>query len=229
MKFERNNQELKIFLTDRIDASNSASIDEEIFSIINSQEKPFSLILDAENLDYISSAGLRVILKVKRAYNDLKIVEVKREVFDIFDMTGFSQMIDIEKEFRKLDVSNCTIIGKGAKGNVYRYDAETIVKVYNDSKLEDIQKERNLARLAFVSGVPSAIAYDTVKVGDKYGSVFELLNAKPMTKCLQENLDKLEEYAKVFADIIRKVHDRQIDTKDLQSAKDFFNKKAQMA
>ena len=229
MKFERNNQELKIFLTDRIDASNSASIDEEIFSIINSQEKPFSLILDAENLDYISSAGLRVILKVKRACNDLKIVEVKREVFDIFEMTGFSQMIDIEKEFRKLDVSNCTIIGKGAKGNVYRYDAETIVKVYNDSKLEDIQKERNLARLAFVSGVPSAIAYDTVKVGDKYGSVFELLNAKPMTKCLQENLDKVEEYAKVFADIIRKVHDRQIDTKDLQSAKDFFNKKAQMA
>ena len=34
---------------------------------------------------------------------------------------------------------------------------------------------------------------------------------------------------KVFADIIRKVHDRQIDTKDLQNAKDFFNKKAQMA
>ena len=228
MKYTREGQSLTIYLKGRIDANNSASVDEELFSIINKEEKPFSLVLNAGDLEYISSAGLRIILKIKKACNDLKIIEVKREVYDIFEMTGFSQMIDIQKEFRKLDVSNCKVIGKGAKGIVYRYDDETIVKVYNNYGLEEINHERYLAKFAFVSGVPSAIAYDTVKVGDKYGSVFELLNASSMTKCLQDNLDKLDIYAKEFADIIKKVHDKEVDVKDLPSAKEVFLKKAKM-
>ena len=228
MEYTREENNLTIYLKGRIDANNSASVDEELFSINNKEEKPFNLVLNACDLDYISSAGLRIILKIKKACDDLKIIEVKREVYEIFDMTGFSQMIDIQKEFRKLDVSNCKVIGKGAKGTVYRYDDETIVKVYNKYGLEEINHERYLAKFAFVSGIPSAIAYDTVKVGDKYGSVFELLNASSMTKCLQDNLDKLDTYAKEFADIIKKVHDKEVDVKDLPSAKEVFLKKAKM-
>ena len=50
-------------------------------------------VIDAENLDYISSAGLRVVLAFKKAYPDFKVVNVKSEVYEIFDMTGFTQMV----------------------------------------------------------------------------------------------------------------------------------------
>ena len=62
------------------------------------------------------------------------------------------------------------MLGEGANGKVYRYDSDTIVKVYKDSvSLEDIKRERELARTAFILGIPTAIPYDrqedSIRVG----------------------------------------------------------------
>ena len=179
--YKLNNDLLTIFVNDRIDSLNANSVEESLFKIIN--ENQFKdLILDLEELNYISSAGLRIILKVKKAFSTLKIINVNNDVYEIFDMTGFSEMIDIEKQYRKLELNNAKEIGRGAKGIVYRYSDEIIVKVYkNPDSIDEIKREHELARRAFVLGVPTAISYDIVKVGDKYGSAFELLDAINIT------------------------------------------------
>ena len=57
------------------------------------------LVIDLKNLDYTSSAGLRVFLKTQKTMmqkGSLKIINVKEEVMDIFDVTGFTDILDIE-------------------------------------------------------------------------------------------------------------------------------------
>ena len=224
MEYRLENKTLTIYLISRIDGNNSEQVANEITDIMSNQE--YDLVtLDAASLEYISSAGLRVVLKIKKMFDNMKVINVKREVYDIFEMTGFTQMIDIMKEFRHLDVTGCPIIGKGAKGTVYKYDNDIIVKVYNDPVLDLVTNERHLARLAFVLGVPTAISYDTVMVGDKYGSVFELVNANNLTYFVKENPEEVEKYASIMANLFKTVHSTNANPKDLVNAKDFFFKK----
>ena len=58
-----------------------------------------NLVLDIERLDYISSAGLRVILGAHKQFvkvGSFKIINTKPEILDIFEMTGFADILDIQ-------------------------------------------------------------------------------------------------------------------------------------
>lgn len=189
MKNEIKDKILTIYLEGHIDSANSGNVEKEVFDILSGC-KPESVILDAEDLVYISSSGLRILLKLKKSYPGLKIINVSSDVYEILEVTGFSEIITVEKAYRKLDVTGCSVLGEGANGKVYRFDNDTIVKVYkNADSLEDIKHERELARTAFILGIPTAIPYDVVKVGDTYGSVFELLDAKSFDELMIEDPD----------------------------------------
>lgn len=132
--------------------------------------------------------GLRIVLRLRKLEPELRLVEASAEVYEIFDMTGFTEMMPVEKAYRSISIEGCEAIGRGANGTVYRIDKDTVVKVYNNPDcLDDVQRERELARKAFVLGIPTAIPYDVVRVGDKYGSVFELLNSKSFSKLIAAN------------------------------------------
>ena len=215
---------LNICFNGRIDSANAAQAEADIFKIIG-ENLGVNYIIDAENLEYISSAGLRVILRMRKENPELKIINASTEVYEILDMTGFSEMIPVEKAYRHLSVDGCDIIGKGAKGAVYRYNADTIIKVYFDSdSLPAIQRERELARKAFVLGIPTAISYDVVKVGDKFGSVFELLDAKSYSQMILEDSDNFSKYVKEFANLLRTIHSTQVKADDMPDVKILVNK-----
>ena len=208
---------MTIFLKGRIDSSNAAQTEANILEEI--KDNTDELIVDAAELDYISSAGLRVILRLKKSIPDTKIINCNSEVYEIFDMTGFTEMMNISKAYRKLSVDGCEVIGEGANGIVYRTDPDTIVKVYkNPDSLDEIHNERELARKAFVMGIPTAIPYDVVQVGDLYGSVFELLNAKSFSKLLAEGED-VDELAKQSVEILKTIHSTTLKEGELPSKK----------
>lgn len=211
---------LNIYPSGRIDSGNSAQAEKLITEYKNNSEYS-NIVIDAENLEYISSAGLRVVLRLRKEVPGLKIINVNPDVYDIFDMTGFTEMITIEKAYRRLSVEGCEVIGKGSNGEVYRLDPDTIIKVYlNPDCLPDIHRERELARKAFVLGIPTAIPYDVVKVGDSYGSVFELLNAKSLTKILASDPSKVDEVVKIYVDLLKKIHSTQVNPNDMPSMKE---------
>ena len=67
------------------------------------------------------------------------------------------------------------MLGRGSNGTIYRISEDTVVKVYpRGDALSDIRHEREMVRRALVLGIPTAISYDVVSVGDGYGAVFEL-------------------------------------------------------
>lgn len=210
---------LTVFLKGRINSANISAIESEINKAIASHPSE-GLILDCSGLEYLSSAGLRTVLRLRKAFKNFKVINVLPDVYDIFEMTGFTEMMDVRKAYRELSVEGCEIIGEGANGKVYRIDAETIVKVYESSEsVDDIQRERELARKAFVKGIPTAISYDVVKVGDCYGSVFELLNAKSLASILINHPGKLDELVRQFVDLLKTIHATEFSPGELPSAK----------
>ena len=197
---------LYIALEGRIDASNAALAEEKIFSIKKENEGKHTVI-DADLLEYISSAGLRVILKIRKEEPKLAIINVAPEVYDVFDMTGFTDMITVEKAYKRMSVEGCEFIAKGANGAVYRYDDETILKTYySKDALPEIQQERESARKAFVLGINTAIPYGIVRVGEGYGTVTELLNAVNVTKLLCDDPVNIEKPVEYYVDLLKSIH-----------------------
>jgi uncharacterized protein (TIGR02172 family) len=122
-------------------------------------------------------------------------------------MTGFTDMVTVEKAYPKMSVDGCEFIAKGANGAVYRYDAETILKVYfAQDALPEIKQERENARRAFVLGINTAIPYGIVRVGDGYGTVTELLNAVSVTKLIRLSPDDLTEAVNYYIDMLKSIH-----------------------
>ena len=211
---------LYIAIEGRIDASNAADAESKIFEIKNANDDKH-VVVDADNLEYISSAGLRVILKLRKAAPKLAIINVSPEVYEIFDMTGFTDMVKIEKAYRRMSVEGCEFIAKGANGAVYRYDDETILKTYHaKDALPEIQQERENARRAFILGINTAIPYGIVRVGDGYGTVTELLNAVSVTKLIRENPDDLSQAAKYYIDMLKSIHSTEAEEGDLPDMKE---------
>ena len=197
---------LYIAIKGRIDTSNALMAEEKIFSIKNDHSGKH-VVIDADDLSYISSAGLRVILRLRKETPDLAIINVAPSVYEIFDMTGFTDMVKVEKAYKKMSVEGCEFIAKGANGAVYRYDDETILKVYfAKDALPEIQQERENARRAFVLGINTAIPYGIVRVGEGYGTVTELLNATSVTKLIRANTDDLSAPLKYYVDMLKSIH-----------------------
>ena len=97
LKIEKKNTETKtLVLIGRLDTVTAPELEAEISTILPTAE---SLVLDMEKLEYISSAGLRVILKTQKALVQkagLKLINVSDDVREVFEITGFSDFLTIE-------------------------------------------------------------------------------------------------------------------------------------
>lgn len=203
---------LTITLKGRIDTSNAASVEADIMKIL-AENPGLPVTVDCAALEYISSAGLRVIMKTKKAVRDTCLINVAPPVYEIFETTGFTELMDIRKVLRTISVEGCDIIGKGAKGTVYRIDKETIVKTFKDgSDISDIERERKLARTAFVLGIPTAISYDVVKIqGGGYGSVYELLDASNLADELASGRKTMDEVVQLEVELLKTIHSTEVN------------------
>ena len=199
-------------LSGRIDSANAGEVEERINQ--GRQEVPADrIVLDCDHLEYTSSVGLRIILRIRKSGTPLQMVNVHPDLYEILETTGFTEFLDIRKAYRVISVDGCEVVGEGANGKVYRIDRDTIVKVYlNPESLGDIQRERELARWAFVAGIPTAIPYDVVRIeSGGYGSVFELLNAASLARMLARGEITLEETAVICVDLLRIIHAQEVE------------------
>ena len=209
VRVELTDEKIRVWLSGHIDSTNAEAVKEELFGKIGDAEGPVTV--DASDLEYISSAGLRILLQLRKKHAELHITDVSPEVYEILDVTGFTQMMDVTRAYRKVSIEGCEIIGKGANGTIYRIDQDNVVKVYNNADaLDDIRHEREVAKLALILGIPTAISYDIVKIGDSYGSVFELLNARSFSKILATEPERIDWCVKEYVELLHKIHDTEV-------------------
>ena len=206
LTYHINDNVLTVRLSGRIDASNASEAEKQI-NAARSAAPEAAVVIDAEKLEYISSAGLRILLRLRKEKPELAVINVSPEVYDIFDMTGFTEMMTVKKAYRRLSVDGCALIGQGSNGAVYRYDPETIIKLYfNPDALPEIQRERELARKALVLGINTAIPYDVVRIGESYGTVMELLEAASLSELIKDDPEHLEKPLKYYVDMLKQIH-----------------------
>lgn len=91
-----NEKELIVIAEGRIDTNTAPLLENEITDI----EKFENLVFDFKNVEYISSAGLRVLLTAQKRINkvggNMKISNVSENVKDVFEVTGFTDILKIE-------------------------------------------------------------------------------------------------------------------------------------
>lgn len=221
-RFSMRGTSLVAHLVGRLDAMNADEVEQEVKSALKSNGGT-SIVLDLEDLSYVSSAGLRVFLRLAKQTGSLSIENACSAVYEVLEMTGFSEMFNVRKAFRHVSIDGCDVIGRGAKAAVYRLDPETIVKVVFDSSeetLADIERERGLARTAFVAGIPTAISYDVVRVDDKYGAVYELLNANTLAQLVASGSWSVEQAGNALGDIMAQMHETHVNVGSMPSARD---------
>ena len=98
IEIKRNAEETIIELVGRLDTTTAPALDKAISSDIEGTKK---LVIDFKSLEYISSAGLRVLLgaqkKMQNVGGAMKLIGVCEAVMEIFEMTGFADILTIEK------------------------------------------------------------------------------------------------------------------------------------
>lgn len=216
---------LMILLEGKIDSSNVAKAEEAITELQKMHEGA-EIIFDAKNLEYISSAGLRLLLKVRKMQSELVIENVSLDVYELFEITGFSEIMKIKKALRELSLENAEVIGQGGHGQVLRLNGDTIVKLFHPgTPIEDAKREQAYAKKAFVMGVPTAIPFDVVKCGDSIGLVFELINSVTLSEFMKANPERFEEYAVKYANLLKQLHETKVSEDMLSSTKELYRER----
>ena len=218
-----NNGILKI--SGRIDSNNAAEFEKELFAAAG--EEKDNITIDVADTEYISSAGLRVFLRLKKtAAGEVSVINASPEIYDIFEVTGFTNLLTVSKKLREIDVDGCEVIGEGANRKVYRIDDETIIKVFTpNASLDTVKEERDLAQAAFIAGVPTAISYDVVKCGGSYGAVYEMLNAKTVAAVIKENPERAEDLGCRLGKLLKELHNTPADTSVLNNMLDIYKER----
>ena len=96
IEIKRNAEETTIELVGRLDTTTAPALDKTINEDITGTK---NLVLDVKELEYISSAGLRVLLgaqKKMQKLGSMKVTNVRDEVMEVFEMTGFADILTIE-------------------------------------------------------------------------------------------------------------------------------------
>lgn len=220
MEHRFDNGVLTLALRGRLDSLSAPAVQSEAKALID-ETGAGAIVIDLDGLKYVASAGLRVFLQLKKRVPELSIINVPAEIYDVFEMTGFTEIMKVVKAYRRVPVEVCEVIGRGANGTIYRMTPEIIVKTCSgETALEDIARERELARRAFVLGVPTAISFDIVRIGDGYGAAYELLDAKTVAQLLREDKNETDHCAALMVDLVKIIHATSVKRGEMPSAKE---------
>ena len=188
----------------KITAENTPAFEEELLKQADSA-KPENVVIDMERLEYISSAGLRLILKLRKMFPTLSLVNVSDQIYGILSTTGFTHLVDIKKAYRQISLEGLPVLGEGVTATVYRLDQERVVKIFKEEISEgDLLREQKETRSAFIMGIPTMIAFETVRAGSRLGTVYEAFNSDTLVSIYKDApAEKRRELISKYAATVR--------------------------
>lgn len=96
INYNKEAEKLTVAIEGRLDTATAPEFEQQIGELLNGVSE---LVLDMTNLEYVSSAGLRVILRVQKVMfnqGEMKLIGVNETVMEVFEITGFSNILKIE-------------------------------------------------------------------------------------------------------------------------------------
>jgi uncharacterized protein (TIGR02172 family) len=203
---QRAGERLTLRLNGRLDGTTAALLAQQALP-----DDVTTLVLDLDECPFVSSAGLREILRTQKRMTArqgrLRLDHVSREVQHILEMTGFSTIIDVRPKRREISVAGLVPLSAGVCGECFQLDAETVVKLYHEGVAPEVaEQEKAFAKAAFVLGIPTAISYDVVRCGTRTGIVYEMLDAQLFSAVIRDDVAHLDAHAATLAQVARTIH-----------------------
>ena len=245
--------ELILSVSGRIDSSNAAEFEKTVQEEIQANA-PQKITVDLKSLEYVSSAGLRVFLKTKKQIADLEVINCSPDVYEIFKVTGFDQILNIHKALRKVSLKGCEFVSRGGCGIVFRLQKDEIIKVFIDRTSEaEIQVTLDRAKAAFLAGIPTPISYDVVQVtdyseaiqrsielsgksihslelpeegsGTVLGVIYEMMNNDTLAAAVMKHPENFDMYMQQFSDLLKILHGSTADDASVKPAKEIYQER----
>ena len=199
VRYETDGKKLTAFLEGKVNAANAADVEKELLEQAAGKEE---VILDYGKLNYISSAGIRTLVRLKQMVGKVSIINVAPDIYEVLDNTGITNIIKVKRALREVSVDGLEKVGQGGTASVYRLDEDRIIKVFiSNFPFFMVDEERELSRKLFLEGVPTAVPYEIVRCGDHLGVIYEMLNANSIDKYLTEEPENAAYYIKLLADL----------------------------
>lgn len=213
-----------ILLKGRLDTATALTVDTGIGRQLEGCDPTTEVVLDCTDLNYISSTGLRIVLKYKKLFPNLRVENVQQDVYQVFELTGFSRIISVSKALRRVDLTGCPLLGEGGNGAVYRISDDEIVKVCKHaSGNDDMQRENAIAKEAFILGLPTAINYDLVDCGEgRRGVVMEALDSHSLGQFLMQHPEQMDAMAEKYAELFRQTNEITTDLPLFRNLKEYL-------
>ncbi len=195
-----------------ITAGNTGILEKSFLEQMGGIASP-DIIVDMAEVSHISSAGLRLIMKLQQTTSSMQLVNLNPEVYEVFSITGLTRIMDVRRQYKNIDLEGLELIGQGATASVYRIDEEQIVKVYReDIREEEILHEQELTRNAMLAGVPTMLSFEMVKAGGRLGTVFEAFNYDTLISVYTgASMEEREELIRKYARTLREMCSVEVD------------------
>ena len=231
MEVKYNVGSLLITLPTRIDAKNAAAFEKELFAVEQLHDAE-EILLDAKNLAYISSLGLRVILKLAKKIKTTPtlMVNASNEVYNVFDVTGMTSFIKVLRKRRSVNLTSTKLLAFGMFGSVYRVNEEQILKVFYDLTTErKIQEIVDTMRIAFTHGIPTILPFEVVKTEKGFGILLELLNAQVLSTLMHDNPKDFDRHVIEMVKLAKTLADTEFEEYLLKNRNDFMTEVVESA
>lgn len=205
---------MTIYLKGHLDTSKVKEVQAQVEEQLAGIQPDEHLVVDCSELEYISSSGLRIMLTLNKKHSDMELTNVNAEVYNVFEMTGFTRILKIKKALRKIDLSTCQLIGEGGNGAAYRINDEEIVKVCKFAHGEEkLIEESAQLKEAFLMGVPTVISFDTVDCGNNHkGIVMEALDSQSLGAYIAEDPSRMDDVVPKYVEILRQADDVEMNS-----------------
>ena len=130
---------------------------------------------------------------------------------------------------RELSIDGASKIGEGAHGEVYQISEDTIVKVFRPFvTMDEIQREKELAKWALIKRLPTAISFDIVKVGERYGVVYEMLDACSTSDFIQRSDENFDMFIEKSVELLKRIHSVSVSDGELPDMKEKYLRMAEV-
>lgn len=124
---------------------------------------------------------------------------------------------------KEMTIEGLDLIAQGGTGRIYRINDEQILKVFTDITPEELEKQKATAVELFKAMVPTAISFETVRVGDKYGIVYEFLNGASVGKTLAQHPERVREIGERMGTLLKEQHGASMENTALEYMNDRVN------
>lgn len=201
---------LLIFLPERLDNLNIPEIEKAIFEIIESNDFE-KIIIEASELNYISSIGIRLLIKLAKKEKNLEVVRVTPDIMNLFTRVGLDTIIPIFSSDKVIYAKGLKVIYETEKFTIYELEKGKALKVVkNNNERNNAINEKNFLKRAFLLGVPTLVPYDYVRtLNGKYGVVYEMPKATSFETLLNEGKDE-NNLVSEFVENLKAIHSIEV-------------------